>query len=156
MKLRTIFFIGLALWWGGALIATVIGSLLLKEIAVNIIGGLTCLLGLFLLARWGWRKLVGRGAPITSHAKAPFGRGMGIYSMTSVPEEARDPIERAIQADAFKPKGKTGDGAELLFIQTPSQDWLVVVEVTDAIMIRAAYKTTADTVDQQATDYLLA
>lgn len=81
---------------------------------------------------------------------------MGIFSTISVPEEARDVIERAIQNDMFKPKGKTEQGRQLLYIQTPTQDWLAVVQVTDAIMVMSAYKTTAETVDKQAADYLSA
>lgn len=163
MKLRDIFWIGVVIWIGGALVATAIDSLLLKEIAVNIFGSLTCLLGLFLLGRWAWRKISGgnssipaQGDPTDRRTGHRISEGMGIYSTFNVPEEARDTIERAIQNDMFKPKGKTEEGRELLYIQTPTQDWLAVVEVTDAIMIIAAYKTSADTVNQEVADYLSA
>ena len=121
-------------------------------------------LGVFLLGRWLLRNATGGakaegqadGPVINPRTSKPFGEGMGIYSTFNVPEEARDTIERAIQNDMFKPKGKTEEGRELLYITTPTQDWLAVVEVTDAIMITAAYKTSADTVDQQVADYLSA
>lgn len=71
-------------------------------------------------------------------------------SMNSVPIEARDIIERAIQADAFKPKAKTSSGAEILLVQTPADDWLAIVEVTDAIIIRSVRKVSnGQTLDEQ-------
>lgn len=163
MKLRNVFWIGLFIWIGGALIGTLGNSLLIKEIAVNIFGSLTILLGLFLLARLAWRKVSGNPSADTSKqmlggqpSAFSRGRGMAIYSTVNVPAQARDLIERAIQNDNFKPKGKTGSGRELIYIPTPTQDWLAVVEVTDAIMVTAAYPTSADKVDQQVADYLAA
>lgn len=163
MKLREIFGIGVVIWIGGALVATAINSLLLKEIAVNIFGSLTCLLGLFLLGRWSWRKISGGGSssPVQSDPTDPrtglkIGEGMGIFSTFSIPEEARDTIERAIQNNNFKPKGKTEEGRELLHIQTPTQDWIAVVEVTDAIMITSAFKTSPETVEKDVAGYLSA
>jgi hypothetical protein len=32
------------------------------------------------------------------------------------------------------------DGDEIVFVQTPTQDWLVLVQVDDAITLTAAYK----------------
>lgn len=163
MKLRDVFWIGLAIWWGGGLVGRLSGIRVIHEVSVNIVGSLTCLLGLFLFGRWAWRKLSGTDqAPAAGHHASDsrtglkIGEGMGIFSTISVPEEARDVIERAIQNDMFKPKGKTEQGWQLLYIQTPTQDWLAVVQVTDAIMVMSAYKTTAETVDKQAADYLSA
>jgi hypothetical protein len=152
MKLRNWFWIGLAVW--------VVGGFLRSQIVINVVGSSTILLGLFLLGRWGWRKLSGAGphrdqnAATAARTNMPSGHGMSIFSALSVPEEARDVIERAIQHDNFKPKGRTEAGWELLYVQTPTQDWLAVVEVTDAIMVMSAFKTTAGAVDQHATEYL--
>ncbi len=162
MKLRSIFWIGLAIWWGGALIGQLTGNGVIHGISVNIFGLLTIILGVFLLGRWLVKKMSGGPKPqghadipvIDPRTSKPFGQGMGIYSTFNVPEQARDTIERAIQNDMFKPKGKTDEGRELLYITTPAQDWLAVVEVTDAIMVTAAYKTTAEAVDKQVADYL--
>ncbi|MGX1803013.1 hypothetical protein ACWIDJ_11840 [Brevundimonas naejangsanensis] len=165
MKLRNIFWVGLAIWWGGALIGQLTGNGVIHAISVNIFGLLTTILGVFLLGRWLLRKATGGGmkpegqadgSVINPRTSKPFGEGMGIYSTFNVPEEARDTIERAIQNDMFKPKGKDDEGRELLYITTPMQDWLAVVEVTDAIMVTAAYKTTAQTVDKDVADYLSA
>lgn len=167
MKLRDLFWTGLAIWWGGALLGKLTGIGIIHGISVNIFGLLTIILGIFLLGRWLLRKATGEGAKPEGQANGAddstdpraglkIGEGMGIYSTFNVPEEARDTIERAIQNDMFKPKGKTEEGRELLYIQTPTQDWLAVVEVTDAIMITAAYRTTAETVDKQVADYLSA
>lgn len=163
MKLRDLFWTGLAIWWGGGLVGKLTGIGIIHGISVNIFGLLTIILGVFLLGRWAFRKMSGgsspspaQGDPTDPRTGLRIGEGMGIYSTINVPEEARDTIERAIQNDMFKPKGKAEEGRELLYIQTPTQDWLAVVEVTDAIMITAAYKTSADTVDLQVADYLSA
>ena len=165
MKLRDLFWIGLAIWWGGAVVGKLTGIGIIHGISVNIFGLLTIILGVFLLGRWLLRKATGgeakpegqAGDPVIDpRTSKPFGQGLGIHSTFNVPEEARDTIERAIQNDMFKPKGKTEEGRELLYIQTPMQDWIAVVEVTDAIMITAAYETSAETVDQQVADYLSA
>ncbi len=162
MKLRDLFWIGLAIWWGGALVGKLTGIGIIHGVSVNIFGLLTIILGVFLLGRWILRKLleggqaVSNGDPTDPRTGFKIGDGMGIFSTFSVPEETRDVIERAIQNDNFKPKGKTEDGRELIYIQTPTQDWLAVVEVTDAIMVTAAYKTSAERVDQDVADYLSA
>ena len=163
MKLRDMFWTGLAIWWGGALVGQLSGIGIIRAISVNIFGLLTIVLGIFLLGRWAWRKMSAGGQSIEGQDDASdprtglkIGEGMVIFSMVGVPEEARDVIERAIQNDNFKPKGKAEEGLELLHIQTPTQDWLAVVEVTDAILITSARKTSADTVDQQVADYLSA
>lgn len=159
MKLRDLFWIGLVIWWGGALVGQLSGIGIIHAISVNIFGLLTIALGVFLIGRLLWRRLSGpkaQGGTIDPTIGKAFGQGMGIYSTFNVPEEARDPIERAVQADAFKPKGKMRDGAELLHVQTPTQDYLVIVEVTDAILVRAAYTVTADTLDQRVEGLLTA
>lgn len=137
--MKTAFWICLVVWLGGALLGQLTGNDLIHAISVNLFGLITIALGLIMLARWAWRKFGG------SSGHGGLRRGMPIMSMTGVDPKAADICEKAIAADLFKPVGKRKDGAELLHVQSPQQDYLAVVEVVDgAIYLKAAYTTSPE------------
>lgn len=147
--LKTSFWIALFIWIVGGLVGLLVGSSIIREISINIGGSIACILGLILIGRWAWRKIMGGGP----HLGRRLGRGLTIVSMNAVPANAVDSIEKALQRDAFQPKGRTSDGAEVIMIRTPGDDWLAVVEVGDDLIIRSAYRVeTNRAVDEQVAE----
>lgn len=141
--MRPLFWVMLAIWLGGALIGTLAQSSLIMEISVNLFGSLTLLTGLFLLGRWAWRKFKREQAPSEFSA-----RGMPIMSTFNVPEAHRDPIEKAIAANAFRPRAVDTRGRQIIHIQTPENEYLAVVSVEhDAVMIHSSRIVTPDATD---------
>lgn len=134
--LKTSFWIAVAVWIVGGLVGLLVGSSIIRDISINIGGSIACVLGLILLGRWAWRKITGEGP----YRARRLGRGLTIVCMNAVPANAVDPIEKALQKDAFHPKGRTSDGAEVIMVRTPGDDWLAVVEVSDDLIVRSAYR----------------
>ena len=66
-------------------------------------------------------------------------------STFNVDEADRDPVEKAIQADAFKRLARDSRGRDIISIQTPSQDYIAVVSVEhDAVMIHTTRRVESD------------
>jgi hypothetical protein len=72
--------------------------------------------------------------------------------MSGVPLDARDAVERSIASDNFKPRGRSQAGEEFLLIETLGKYWIAVVEVSDAVLVKAVYETSHDDVDRLVAD----
>jgi hypothetical protein len=54
--MKIAFWVCLAIWIGGHIVGLITGSALIDEISVNLFGLLTIGLGIFLVARWAYKR----------------------------------------------------------------------------------------------------